>query len=964
VHSTQHYGAGRGVDTPVDSEVTVADGDGEPLDDQAPFERGETLGRYVVLETLGQGGMGIVLAAYDTKLDRRVALKLLRRHASFDPENHARLLREAQALAKLSHPGVVSVYDVGELRGQVFIAMEYIDGPNLRRWTRETKRRPAEIIKVFRAAAKGLKAAHDAGIVHRDFKPDNVVIGSDGGVRVTDFGLALEAHVAAEPSSSGWESSGGGSGRLTETGMVMGTPAYMPIEQHVGYTTDHRSDQFSFCVSFYEALYGVRPFAGNTADEYCLSIRKGELPPPPGNVSVPRRIHRAILKGLESKPEDRHASMQALIRAMTPRTRNRRTWVLGGVGGLALGAAAVAAVDASDQPCSTFDERVAEVYGESHKRDMLETFTETGLPFAQEAYEATTGRLDDYADRWAGAAKDACLASERGEQSDHMLDLRMHCLDRARTRLHATVDVLSGADARIVREAVGLASSQAELGLCADLEVLERTAVLPANAEEAAAANELFEAFHRIEALRGAGRKEEAKMLFAEVEERIESSAYPPVRAAGMWTRGRLLGTDNQADEALEMFEQAHLTAMEHGLDPIAANAASSLGFYLSEFKANFALSEHYLEIAVALAKASGSARIQSAVYGNLSALRVRQARLDEAVEAAQMEIDFARAGENPSALTIAEALRSHAHAVRLRDGPKAAQPLLVESLDYTLDNLGRTHPVLIQIYEDLSAVARQLGDNDKAYVHITAALDQARTLFGEDSLDVTYQIANMATVVGNLGRKDEALEMFTEADERFERELGRDHPIRAALLNNIAAVQMELERWDDGEASLIEALRIAKANTDEPNDTIAVLSRNIALNMIFRDRPGDAKPYADESLEHSLAVYGPDSMHTASAYSVLGRVARLQKDFDLARTHHERAVKIGHDSDTSRADFEFELGRTLVEDPEGTDADRARGMRLVRKAEKTMAAGQDVEATHRDIVEWLDEHQEGFSPG
>ena len=261
-----------------DAAVTVADGETPAPDEHAPFVRGSGLDRYVVLETLGKGGMGLVLAAYDPKLDRRVALKLLRQRSS-SPENHARMLREAQSLAKLSHPAVVSVYDVGEVGDQVFIAMEFIDGPDLRRWLEETKRPVDAIVAIFRGAAWGLQAAHDVGIVHRDFKPDNVLVGSDGKPRVTDFGLALDAHtlVPLGPATPMTPPDL----RLTKTGMVMGTPAYMSIEQHRGLLTDPRSDQFSFCVSFFEALYGVRPFSGLNGDEYCAAIERGLLPRPP-----------------------------------------------------------------------------------------------------------------------------------------------------------------------------------------------------------------------------------------------------------------------------------------------------------------------------------------------------------------------------------------------------------------------------------------------------------------------------------------------------------------------------------------------------------------------------------------------------------------------------------------------------------------------------------------------------------
>ncbi len=961
MHSTQHYGAEPAPNTRGDPEVTIADGEAGPPDERAPFERGETIGRYVVLETLGQGGMGIVVAAYDAKLDRRVALKVLRQHASSDPENHARMLREAQSLAKLSHPGVVSVYDVGELRGRIFIAMEFIDGPNLRRWSHEQTRTPQEIIAVFRDAARGLQAAHDAGIVHRDFKPDNVLIGSDGRARVTDFGLALKADVEVEASLSDSVST---SGRLTETGMVMGTPAYMPIEQHVGHITDARSDQFSFCVSFYEALYGVRPFVGNTANEYCLSIRRAEIPPPPSGISVPRRVHRAILKGLSAKPDDRHPSMRVLRRAITPRARSKRTWVLGGLGGLAIGASVVAVVDSPSRPCSSFDERVAEVYDGEDKRRILAAFTNTELPYSQDAFDATSDALDDFGQRWTEAARSACLASERGEQSDRMLDLRMHCLDRARSRLSATVQVLRVADAAVVREGVALAQSQAELSLCGNLEVLERTSILPADADEVEESNALFEVLDRVEALRAAGRKEDAKMLYAEHETRLESSTYPPIQGLALWTRGRIKGTDNDADGAILLFEQAHLLALEHGLDSLAATAASSLAFYYTEFRADYEQAEHYLDIGGALARASGSRRVQAAVAGNVMTLRFRQARFDEAVAAALLEVEFARQGNPSSDLEIGEALLSYAHAIRLRDGPKAALPPLEDARDHILETLGTTHPILVRTYAEQAAIARELGDNDAAFVHGTAALDQARTAFGEDSLDVAYERANLATIVGNLGRKREALEMFAAVDERFIVDMGRDHVVRAAVLNNMAAIHTDYDEWPDAERYFLEALRIAQVVADGPSNMVVTLRRNLALVNIYQEEFADARTHAEASLKEGHAVYGEDHMESAITYSVLGRIQMAEDDYGAARASLERAVEIGHDRDTERAAFEFHLAEALVEDPDATDEDRRRGMRLARKAEKVFAVGSDVGGTHKEVLEWLAEHEQGFSPG
>lgn len=302
---------------------TVADGclySGEQS-----FNGGDTVGRYVLLELLGEGGMGQVFAAYDTVLDRRVALKALRRS-----ERRGRLVREAQALAKLTSPNVVSIYDVVEARGDVLIAMELVEGCNLRQWLRRRAHSAAEIVRVFVEAGRGLQAAHAAGLVHRDFKPDNVLVGHDGRVCVTDFGLARNTEDA---DTSGGAASSSGLGRLTQTGMVMGTPAYMPVEQHLGMPTDPRSDQFSFCVALFEALFGVRPFAGASGRELCAAIRRGPLHPTPTS-RVSSAVQRALRRGLAAEPAARFPSMAALLDALCRPPKRNPGSVLAGVFGL------------------------------------------------------------------------------------------------------------------------------------------------------------------------------------------------------------------------------------------------------------------------------------------------------------------------------------------------------------------------------------------------------------------------------------------------------------------------------------------------------------------------------------------------------------------------------------------------------------------------------------------------------
>ena len=303
---------------------------------------GDRVGRYLVLSTLGAGGMGVVFSAYDPQLDRKVALKLLRANlGAHAKEARTRLKREAQAIAQLSHPNVVGVYDVGATDdGDVYIAMEFVEGDTLTTWLRAWPRTWREILDVFHQAARGLMAAHSVGLLHRDFKPDNVLVGSDGRVRVTDFGLARsvlgpDEAVGARPAGSPLHVD------LTATGTVLGTPRYMPPEQLEGPNIDARSDQFSFCVALYEALYGAHPLPGGTA---VGMLERGERAlPPPESTRVPAAIGRAVLRGLEPDRAKRFPGMSALVAELAPPPKRSHARVVA----IALGVVALAGATAA-----------------------------------------------------------------------------------------------------------------------------------------------------------------------------------------------------------------------------------------------------------------------------------------------------------------------------------------------------------------------------------------------------------------------------------------------------------------------------------------------------------------------------------------------------------------------------------------------------------------------------------------
>ncbi len=297
-----------GFEATLQPDDAAAPGPGEPA-------TATQIGRFAILRRVGAGAMGVVHAAYDEELDRRVAIKLLLDGAPAGSEERARMTREALAMARLSHPNVVQIHEVGEHAGQVFIAMEYVRGATLSQWLVAGERSWQEILDVFEQAGRGLLAAHRAGLVHRDFKPDNVLVGHDGRVRVADFGLA---HIQAARGSDSGDSMTMPSSRHLGAGVSLqggrvGTPAYMSPEQHDGVATDARSDQFSFCVALYQAVYQQHPFAAATVFQLAIAVHEGAVREPPAGHAAPAWVHRALATGLAPNPGHRHASMEVLL---------------------------------------------------------------------------------------------------------------------------------------------------------------------------------------------------------------------------------------------------------------------------------------------------------------------------------------------------------------------------------------------------------------------------------------------------------------------------------------------------------------------------------------------------------------------------------------------------------------------------------------------------------------------------
>jgi len=489
---------------------------------------GTRLEHFQILEPLGHGGMGRVYSAYDLRLDRKVAIKVLEHGGSgIELENRRqRLLREAQLMAKLSHPNVVPIYEVGIDHDIIFIAMEYVAGRTLGKWIEHDKPSWRQIVYAFAQAGRGLAAAHDADIVHRDFKPANVLVDERGNVRVVDFGVA-HAHGIADSSDEG---SGArvpldladgeltpptSATPLTEEGSLVGTPAYMSPEQFRTAAVDARSDQFSFCVALYEALFGKRPFAGK-GKELAANVKRGAVDKPDPKSPVPGWVTAIVMRGLATDPARRFPSMTALVAELgrdPGRYRARIAAVSAGALAIAAGAALVGwriHAGATAEPCARDDAPFAGVWDDGVRAALEHAFAATGAPYAESSAHRASALLDRYRDDWIAMRGEACRATRvRGEQSQHVLDLRDSCLDQHLGELRALTSLLTTAvDAKTVERAVDAASALPPLPACADTAALLQPGVEPTDPAARARRAALRE---RLDRLRAGSRVKGAK---------------------------------------------------------------------------------------------------------------------------------------------------------------------------------------------------------------------------------------------------------------------------------------------------------------------------------------------------------------------------------------------------------------------------------------------------------------------
>ncbi|MBL8624886.1 MAG: serine/threonine protein kinase [Myxococcales bacterium] len=829
-----------------------ADGDGDPTavtqSELAGGRRrastlvpGTRVGRYVIHAKLAQGGMGVVYRAHDPELGRDVALKLVRVRAGADSLAIARerLLREAQALAQIAHPNVIAVHDVGAHDRDVFIAMELVEGTSLRAWSAARSRPWRELLTTLIAAARGLAAAHAAGVVHRDVKPDNVIVGADGRVRVLDFGLARGAGDGSDlgvtpdgdldPAAFDGDTLGDGDGGLappggdpitrerllaplTEAGAVIGTPKYMSPEHHRGGPVDARSDQYSFCLMAWELLYRAPPFTGRDRAALRLAKERGQPERPPPGAPGPARLRRLLTRGLAPAPADRFPSMAALIAALVRLEGAARRQGLAAAGVVAAaGVAALVAWRPAPTPgarCAVDDARLRGVWDGPRAAEVARAFTATHRPHAAGTATRVAAALDAYTRDWQAMRAASCEATARGEQSAQLLDLRTACLERRLAEVRALTELfVRDPDGEVVDHAVAAVGELPPLATCADAAALRDATPLPPGAAERARLAALRDRLATATSAHALGRYAAALPIAQGVVAEARDLRYPPLLAEALFLTGTLQDdVGKSADAVGTLGEAARVAATAHA-DDLVARALIELLWTVGQ----------------------------------------SQARPEQALAmVAATEAAVARAGDPPI---------------------RRAQ--LLTRRGYLLD---------------------VTGDNAGAVAALRESVRLWETTPRASPVGLASTLVNLGEVLRGHGDTEAARAEFARALALQEQALGPDHPDVGATRNNLGAALWAEGRFDEARADIERSLAIDEATYGPVHPRVAISLLNLGGLLNAQDQPAAARPYLERALAIQRQVLAPDHPDLGKALHNLGVTVAAQGDHPAALAYFEDA--------------------------------------------------------------------------
>ena len=860
--------------------------------------------RYDVLSELGSGGMGVVYRARDRQLGRDVALKLVFTDDDPDEMFGARLMREAQALAQLSHPNVVAVYDVGRTDGGVFVAMELVAGEAGDEWLKQ--RRPwREIVRVFADAARGLAAAHAVGLVHRDFKPANLILGTDGRTRVLDFGLARAAGFGTSQSLSDSADIDSGEGRetkrlgadseppvsasmrsvslldiaLTREGAIVGTPQYMAPEQFNGDAYDARTDQFSFCVALYKALYGRRPFDGKTFGELRENILAGNLRPPPDS-DVPSSIRDLVLRGLAMDPEQRWPSMDPIIDelARDPAARKKRIAIavvavvlVGGIGVTTW----LAVRRDPGATCRVGAKELAGVWDGAKAKSIADAFAATGKSFAADAAAGVTRGLDDYTKKWLAMQLEACEATRvKGTQSAELLDLRMACLSRRLDSVRATVDLLAHADGDVASRAIDLVSQLPPIDPCADSEALRAAVKPPLDPKLAARVAAAQRSLATVRALWIAARYNEAQTQLAPLRTEANNLGWRPLEGEVLLQTARLADSTANYADALKLYRDTAVAAEAGRDDETAALARNGIVWETGERLGRYDEAQELARDAEAKVERLGhSDLVRADLDSKMSAIFEEQGKLAEALERSKRVLAVREKVLGPDDEGIAAALGDLGDVENQQAHWDDAIAYYHRALDIAVKAVGPDHPFVSTLRINLAAALRYKGDHAGALAQLARAREITEHSVGTDHPDIAVIAVDIGGVELDDHHPAEALAQFERARDIWTKTLGADHPNVGTAEFRIGEVALAQGHPAAAVVSFQRALDIWQTKLGPEHPSLATALEGLARARLAQHRKADAIALYRRALPLLVKGVGPDDEQTLAMKKTLAQL-------------------------------------------------------------------------------------------
>jgi tetratricopeptide (TPR) repeat protein len=913
---------------------------------------GDKIGRYTVLAVLGHGGMGTVYGAHDPQLDRKVALKLL--HDEHVHDGAERLVREAQALAKLHDPHVVTVYDAGKIDGRVYLAMQLVDGETLAHALERDRRyhqgnpSVSKILNWFAQAGRGLAAAHAAGLVHRDFKPTNVLIDRKGHVAVTDFGLARDVI-----SQRG----------LTSANQIVGTPAYMSPEQHCQQAVTEASDQFSFCVALWEALFDQHPYVDEASRDSMspfaigVAIYDGAMIPPPRRTKAPRHVVEAITRGLARDPMKRWPSMQALLDVIAPRPTTRRMWpIAAAVTIAAAGATGVAvwllARDPERPPCADeAGDRMAAVWNPGAAKQVADRFAHSGRDYAAAASQIASGGLDRYTKRWQAMAADVCTA-ERSAPDSNLGELaarRRTCLDGRLDALRTVIGMLAGEDrVEFVDRAQAIVDGLPDLADCADVDGL---AAGPGTVPPALASKVTpLEAELQAAITRGnGGDYEHARAQLDAIAKQADAIGWGPLAARAHLALGnqRLSMLMPARDELLKAAELATANHLDRDAARAWQNAVRAAAFEkspdavgaLAPVSRGTAARVHDPALQIGADVAYGRALVRLRKYKEgADVCRV-------ALTAAQTKLDGSMQAETAKDCLVEALVPLGAYS--------ELEPLLAQVIADRSKKLGADHPNISDYLGVQSGIDRRQGRIAEAHDKMERVLAIRQKAYPPGHVKIAEAMHDLAEV-------EQALKHDKEAKDLYEKALAIANdttPQPLVLINSIhVALGFMAATGGDHKAALEHfesAVALTRKSVGNDSLELAILLLNY----------GQVK--AEDNVDAGIGVLGEgkailDRLHDKRA-GVAGaaqamilaknkRWSEARKILEDALAHIDpdtEPVHIGH--------MRWTLAQALAESRNG---DKKRAHKLALEAKQDLAKGGPAEQdTIKRIDAWLAKH-------